>query len=312
LIQPAWKASRRAWAWSTQVHPETPGAPSALKRHLRWSATAALRRAAAEDWFDWLDQAAMKPYLAVNPRLAFRPMGAYGSIRWTWSQRVRVIRDTYTFIHAQGGFLHEAMSRVGGAILLQLALDRGQKASVRLSADSQFRKEGEISVFFELDGIPKAVSSFALSFEHGASGWIGYIGAVQGRKGGDEETIKLATKAMHGLRPKQFMVFIAQEITRSLRVKILYGVGNAIHVFRAGQHKFIKTKRDISFDYDELWQEAGGAPVEGGWFLLPGKHHRRGPEEVKPNKRSMYAKRYAMLDDLSRQIRTSLTPFPRG
>ena len=253
----------------------------------------------------------MKPYLAVNPRLAFRPMGAYGSIRWAWDRRVSVIRDTYTFIHAQGGFLHEAMSRAGGATLLQLALDRGQTAKVRLSADLQFRKEGEISVFFELDGISGPVSSFALSFEHGEAGWIGYVGAVQGRKGGDEETIKLATKAMHGLRPKQFMVFLAQEIARSLRVKILYGVGNAIHVFRAGQHKFIKTKRDITFDYDELWLEAGGTPADDGWFQLPEKHHRRGLEEVKPNKRSMYAKRYAMLDDLSRQIRTSLTPFPR-
>lgn len=307
----AWKAARRAWEWSLEVHRENPGKLSQFKRHLRWSATAALREAAAEDWFAWLDQPEMRPYLAVNPRLAFRPMGAYVSIRWGFERRAKVIRDTYAFIHAQGGLLHEAMSRPGGATLLQLPLDRGQSARVWFGSDMQFRKEGEISVFFELPGLEGAVSSFALSFERRDEGWVGFVGAVQGRKGGDEEVIKLATKAMHGLRPKQFMVFLAQEIARSLRLRALYGVGNGIHVFRAGQHKLIKTKRDITFDYDDLWMEAGAQVAEEGWYLLPGKYRRRGLDEVKPNKRSMYAKRYAMLDALSRQIRTTLTPFPR-
>lgn len=270
-----------------------------------------MRRAAAEDWFTWLDQPELKPYLATNPRLAFRPMGAYMSIKWGWERRAKVIRDTYAFIHAQGGLLHEAMTRPEGVTLLQLPLEKGLTARVWLGSDAQFRKEGEVSVFFELSGIDRSISSFAFAFERLGEGWACFVGAVQGRKGGDEETIKLATKAMHGLRPKQFMVFLAQEIARSLRVKALYGVGNGIHVFRAGQYKLIRTKRDISFDYDELWIEAGGEPAPEGWFLLPSKHRRRGLDEVKPNKRSMYNKRYAMLDALSRQIRTILTPFPR-
>ena len=68
-----------------------------------------------------------------------------------------------------------------------ISRDRGQTARVWFGSDMQFRKEGEISVFFELPGLEGAVSSFALAFERRAEGWVGYVGAVQGRKGGDEE-----------------------------------------------------------------------------------------------------------------------------
>ncbi|HET6330117.1 MAG TPA: DUF535 family protein [Holophagaceae bacterium] len=312
MIQHAWKASRRAWSRSAVLPQPDPSRLHRFKRQLRWSVTAAMRQAAAAAWFDWLDQPAMKPYLMAEPRLAFRPLGAYMSLRWNWERRAKVVRDTYAFIHAQGGPLHEAMARPEGAMLLRVPLAKELTAEVWMKPDMQFRKEGEVSVFFTLSGIDLAISSFALAFERNEDGWACYVGAVQGRKGGGEEAIKLATKAMHGLRPKQFMVFLAQEIARSLRVKALYGVGNRIHVFRAGQNKIIRTKREISFDYDELWTEAGGEPAEEGWFLVPSKPRRRGLDEVKPNKRSMYAKRYAMLDGISKQVRTVLTPFPRS
>lgn len=307
----AWKASRRAWVRSASLSQPDHSRFHRFKRQLRWALAAAIRQADAAEWFEWLDQPEMRPYVEADPRLAFRPLGAYMSIRWNWSRRAKVIRDTYAFIHAQGGPLHQAMTSPEGSVLVQLPLDKGMTVDVRFRPDPQFRKEGEISIFFSLNGIDHPISSFALAFERTGDGWICFVGAVQGRKGGGEDAIKVATKAMHGLRPKQFMVFLAQEIARSLRVKTLQGVGNGIHVFRAGQHKLIRTKRDIQFDYDELWTEAGGAPGQDGWFILPSKPRRRGLDEVKPNKKSMYAKRYAMLDEMSRQIRTVLTPFPR-
>ncbi len=311
MIPQAWKASRRAWERSARLPQPDQSRLRGFKRQLRWSVSAAVRQAAAANWFEWLEQPEMRPYLAAEPRLAFRPLGAYMSLRWNWSRRAKVIRDTYAFIHAQGGPLHEAMTRQEGVTLLQVPLEKGLVATVTIRPDMQFRKEGEISVFFTLSGIDLAISSFVLAFERVPDGWACYVGAVQGRKGGGEDIIKLATKAMHGLRPKQFMVFLAQEIARSLRVKALFGVGNSIHIFRAGQYKLIKTKREIHFDYDELWTEAGGEPADEGWFLVPSKPRLRGLDEVKPNKRSMYTKRYAMLDVISKQIRTVLTPFPR-
>ncbi|WP_243317400.1 DUF535 family protein [Geothrix paludis] len=296
--------SRKAWHYSTQAYEARPEERKKIKRHLRWAVLAVLREASVQGWFAFLDEPVVRPFVAASPRLAFRPMGTYMSRRWDWAKRFKVIRDTYIFVNAKGGAFQQAMLREEGLLLARIPLEKAGTLRLLMRADPQFRKEGEIGVFLELEGIPGAISSFAYSLEHQAAGWCCYLGALQGRKGGDEETIKLATKAMHGLRPKALMVFVAQEITRSLRVASLLGVGNGIHVARG---RLLGPGKKILFDYDDLWRESGGERQQDGWYRLPIKAPRRTAEDIKPNKRSMYTKRYQFLDDLSRQIRTVLT-----
>lgn len=302
--------SRRAWDWSVLAYEARPEERKKLKRHLRWAALAALRGEAARTWFQWLESPEIRPFVEANPRLAFRPMGSYLCVTWDWDRRQRVIRDTYAFILAQGGAFRDALLRPEGITLMQLPLGREQNGRVTLGVDPQFRKEGELAVSIEMEGFKGAISSMAISLERlPDGGWTAFVGAVQGRKAGDEETIKAATKAMHGLRPKQFLVVLAQEIARALRMKTLLGAGNRLQVFRGRWTQLGRTRREIRFDYDELWLEAGGVQDAEGWFHLPLKPHRRAVEDMKPNKRSMYAKRYEFLDRVSRQVRTALSPY---
>ncbi len=247
----------------------------------------------------------MQGFVHANPRLVFRALTSYMSVRWGLARRTKVIQDTYLLIAHRGGFLAEAMRQPEGLTLAALDLDRGQKARIRIGSDAQFRKEGEISLFLELEGVHGPITGMALSIEQ-VGGGIALIGGFQGRRGGDEETIKLATKAMHGLRPKNLMVLLAQELAQALGLSGLQGVGNRIQVFRARLNNPLVPVRNIRFDFDALWLEVGGTPQQDGWFGLPLSTPRRGPEDIKPNKRSMYAKRYALLDELSRQIRTNL------
>lgn len=307
MIRGYWQVSRRAWDWSIQAYEDKPEARRKFKRHLRWSATAAVREAASSDWFSFLDSPEIRPFVEANPRLAFRPMGSYVSSKWGWARRAKVIRETYEFIHAQGGLLAKAMADPAGMVLVRLPIGRGEEARVWLGFHSQFRKEGEISAFFELGSLEDSISSFALSLERFPGlGWTCYLGSLQGRKGGDEEAIKAATKALHGLRPKVLMLFLAQEIARALRVRELLGVGNDIQVFRS---RILGPRKKILFDYDAFWLEAGGSAAAEGWFSLPLKTHRRSDDEIKPNKRSLYAKRYALMAEISRQVKTVLCPF---
>lgn len=306
MIRGYWRVSRRAWDWSVLAYEVDPAARRKFKRHLRWSVTAAVREAASSDWFTFLDAPEIRPFVEANPRLAFHPMGGYLCSRWGWARRAKVIRETYEFVHAQGGALARAMVDPAGMVLVRLPIGRGDEARVRLGSDPQFRKEGEISAFLELKSTEGAISAFAFSLERRPGGWTCYIGSVQGRKGGDEEAIKAATKALHGLRPKMLMVYLAQEIVRSLRIGELLGVGNGIQVYRS---RIIGPRKKVLFDYDALWVEAGGRPRDDGWFVLPLKSRRRSEDEIKPNKRSMYAKRYALMAELSRQVKTVLSPF---
>ncbi len=306
------KASREAWKWSVQFHQGDSDRLHAFKRHLRWASAAAFRRGAAEDWFAFLERPEMRPFAKGNPHLAFRPLARYMSIEWDFPQRVKILQDTYEFIHAQGGGLCQSMLQERGAILARFPLGKVGEATVRFGFLGKFRKEGELVIYLESSQTEGPISYLACSLGQGVAGWTLYVGAVQGRLGGEEEVIKEITKAMHGFRPKAFMVFLAQELAQVLRVRELRGIGNAIHVFLARNEGRSSSKKRILFDYDELWQEAGGELLSDGWFNLPLRTPRRAPEEIKPNKRGMYTKRYAMMDAISRQIRTVLTPFPRG
>ena len=313
MTQGYFKASRQAWDWSVQFHRGSPDKFHSLKAHLRWAGLAAFRRQGADDWFALLERPEMRPFAEANSHLAFRPLARYLSIDWDFQKRAKVILETYEFIHAQGGTLFTSMLQPDcTSMLARFSLGKAGEATIRFGFSGKFRKEGEIVVYLETSQREGPISYLAFSLEKGPGGWILYVGAIQGRKGGEEEVTREITKAMHGLRPKAFMVFLAQEIAQALRVRELRGVGNNIHVFRARNMGPSGAKRRVVFDYDELWEEIGGESLPDGWFNLPLKALRRAPEEIKPNKRGMYTKRYAMMDTISRQIRTVLTPFPRG
>jgi uncharacterized protein VirK/YbjX len=304
LVRIHWKAAKKAWAWSLRAYP-TDSRGRKYKHHVRWATAAALRPRRSLAWFSFHDDPAMRGFAEANPRLIFRALSRYMSVRWGFSRRTKVIQDTYRFIALRGGFLAEAMRRPGGSILAQIDLDRGQRARIRLGSDAQFRKEGEISLFLELEGVAGAITGTAFSVEEG-SGWVALVGGFQGRKGGDEDTIKLATKAMHGLRPKNLMVWLLQELAQTLGIAVLHGVGNEVQVYRSRMNQPWVPTRDIRFDFDALWEEVGGVQDSDGWFRLPLQTPRRAADEIKPNKRSMYAKRYAFLDELSMQLQQRL------
>jgi uncharacterized protein VirK/YbjX len=305
LVGVYWRAAREAWHWSRHVHRLDPGRFKLFKRHLRWAAAAALRPEETLGWFSFHGESDMQGFVHANPRLIFRALSSYMSVRWGSAKRIKVIQDTYLCVTRRGGFLAEAMRDPQGRTLAHLDLDRGQKARVRIGSDGQFRKEGEICVFLELEGIVGAVSGMAFSLEENGE-WSILIGGFQGRRGGGEETIKLATKAMHGLRPKNLMVLLAQDLAHLMGASSLRGVGNQVQVFRARLNHPWVPARNIRFNFDDLWTEVGGQPREDGWFDLPLTTPRRGPEDIKPNKRSMYAKRYALLDQLQLQVRQNL------
>lgn len=305
LVRLTWNAARRAWRWSLEVHRHHSGGLRLYKRHLRWASTAAIQPNRALHWFDFFEATAMRGFVASNPRLIFRALTRYMSVRWGLERRVAVIHDTYTFIAERGGFLAEAMRRPEGGELARLDLGRGQQGRLWLGHHSQFRKEGEITLSLELEGLDGPVMALAFSLER-HPGWCLRVGGLQGRKGGDETTIKLVTKAMYGLRPKNLLVLVAQDIARGLGMDALWGVGNGIHIYRARANSALLPARDIRFDFDDLWKEAGGRLAQDGWFQLPLETPRRTPDAVPPNKRSLYAKRYALLDLVGQQVRARL------
>jgi len=127
LLPPYWRAASRAWKWSQRVYCFNSNGLSLFKRHLRWATAAALSPQEALDWFAFHDEPAIRGFSQANPRLIFRALTSYMSVRWDLARRTKVIQDTYRFLVSQGGFLEKAMQSPGGMTLAEFDLDRGQK-----------------------------------------------------------------------------------------------------------------------------------------------------------------------------------------
>lgn len=122
------------------------------------------------------------------------------------------------------------------------------------------------------------------------------IGAIQGRNTAAAlDLYKELTKATHGLRPRDLLVEICRMLCRHWGVRQLLAVRDSS---RHHRHPFFAGKEVAPQDYDAIWQDRGGVPQDADFYCLPVEADRRLDEEIKPNKRSLYRRRYRFLDEL--------------
>jgi len=257
-------------------------------------------RRSCRDWYHFLDSAPVQPFLSIYPALSLKPLKPYLSLSLDISERTRVIQDSLLLLATHWeSFQHI----IGGQNPAIATIDLGPDGMTSLCLEYNRQKEGELSLLLRMtDGRVAAMSSFA--FDRRSDGkYVMRIGRIQGVK--DHELLRSLEKAMHGLRPKSLMLFASQELAHTFDIQEIFGVSNANQVYKKKVLIPIPGLRKLSFDYDGFWREAGGTPDADGWFRLPQSLVKRTISEIKPNKRSMYNKRYAMLDNISNQIRSS-------
>ena len=268
------------------------------------------------EWFSLLENSAfIQPYLNKIPVLAFKPMRAYMSTRWNLVQRKKVIWDTYHLLERYPVFCHTLL-HTSGLVMARYHVDNfGEFSFVLCDCQHSTSKEGELMVKLINNSLKSEVFKIIFSFEQTTCGaFICYIGCIQGSGTDNREEIRAITKAMHGLRPTSLMIFVVREIINAMGIEMvsILGSSNQIHPFRKKHLIHLPFAHDISFNYDALWTEAGGVPREDGWFILPLRSDRREISEVKSKKKMLYKRRYAMMDDISKQIHEKIRGSSRS
>jgi len=274
------------------------------RKRLHSSWVALLHSKTCGKWYTSLDAAAMRPFLSIYPSLPLKPLKPYLSLDLSVDERARVIQNSLSLLASHwDSFQHILIGQKPVVATIELGAE--SKATLCLEYNAQ--KEGELTLLLRAaDGRIAAMSAFA--FDNTPDGdSVMRIARIQGVK--DHELLRGLEKTMHGLRPKSLMLFASQEVAHALNATAIYGVSNTNQVFNkkvliplAGLHK------KMPFDYDAFWIEAGGRLGPDGWFCLPLRLEKRDAAEMKPNKRSMYRKRYAMLDEVSEQMHRALNP----
>lgn len=122
------------------------------------------------------------------------------------------------------------------------------------------------------------------------------IGGIQGRN--DENILDLyrdLTKDFHGMRPRDFILEALRMFATKIGAKHIYAVAEDQKISR---HAYFRRRGSYGLVYDDIWLERGGSRVADTHFELPIAPARRPLDDIQAKKRSMYRRRYEMLDNV--------------
>lgn len=201
-------------------------------------------------------------------------------------------------------FLHQLFSDQGLDLAHIDGYNDGKRYTVKLFHIGPLAREGEFTLgFFEAD-LRLYSATFVLRTTN--DGVQILVGGFQGPNESLEsrELMSHLTKQFHGMRPFDFMIFLLQVFARFLNAQLL-GVKDK-HIIR---HCSARKKEAVFLaNYDTYWENfIVGEQKE--FYLLATERQDKPMEAISSNKRSMYKKRYSMLDSVELQMFESLRLF---
>lgn len=219
----------------------------------------------------------------------------------SWPKRTRVERllnhfDVVDSLDAPFPFsIHEKV--------VLLDLDR-LYPSLRVVLDQPrwFMREGPLVINLFVDRFRAYSLAFALHRDQDGSISM-VVGCIQGRDTHDALSLyRDLTKSLHGMRPRDFLLETLKMLGRPFSAEKLLCVCDEQ---RHHRHPYFG-KEDLPGDYNSIWQDRGGERTGDGFYSVPLCSERKDPDQIKSKKKSLYKKRYEMLDELENTIRRSL------
>lgn len=230
-------------------------------------------------------QARMRACRRRDPRLLERHLHRFVNERWHRRDRLRALHSHYRFALSRlPAPLFDAVYVEGGVPLGLLALKDGRELVLSLRPPIHKGCEGELRILLEEPG-GRTLYSIALTVIDDGRAVV--IGCLQGPSGTDaREAVRDLTRQMHGLRPKQLMLFLACALARHFGIGRVLGIANAAHPLSRRRGGLFQA------DYDAFWVEQQGvAEAESGWFSLPVDPPRKHEADVPSHHRSAFRRR---------------------
>lgn len=241
--------------------------------------------------------------LDVNPYPVEQATRAFFYQGSTFAERVRLIEEHYALLQerfTEEAFIAASRTDAGSCIIWE-GEHEGEPLRAELMFEPGQRKEGLLSLELNLGERPEHVYQIMFWLAGGPEREPSlYIGALQGpNMEGAKDIIKQLTKACHGYRTKNLILFMLQAVARSMGLRHIYAVTNA--GYYAQNH--VRRDRKLKTDFGAFWQEAGGrATADPRFYELPLTEPRKALEEVPTRKRALYRRRFAFLDAVDEEI----------
>lgn len=234
------------------------------------------------------------------PRVSHKIYRPYLCKRLACADRVHVLQTHYRHVFDAG--LGDLI-RQGASAAVPLAEFTGKSGAVfqlQLSAINDGHREGELTLKLMSQGTCIYASSFVLRELDGQPCIA--IGALQGLRSLEgAETIKRATRELHGCRPKKLMVLMVRAMGTYFGCATVLLVSNENRIAVNGRRA-----RRISSNYDETWEEMGATRRHDGNYESPCALPVQDIELLPSHKRGEARRRNALLSALSTSVTESL------
>jgi uncharacterized protein VirK/YbjX len=285
------------WAWSASRHVDP-----VLKVRLMFVA-AALRESRVSNEFATADpKSQLGRLLSEWPQTVGLLLWPYQCASWDAAERLTRVKAHLACVDAIPGLQLPPGEKL---ILLDLS-SYSPGISLVLDRAEWLTREGHLTLsLFKGD-----FRAFTLSFS--LSGYPNpelFIGGLQGRQTDDALDIyRELTKDFEGVRPRDLILEMLRIFSVKTGVRHIYAVADDHKIFR---HKYFGKKALPGLTYDDVWRDRSGVRVAETHFELPLHGSRRPIEEIAAKKRSMYRRRYEMLDQIEAAFPTDFTKVER-
>ena len=271
---------------------------SLLRERLKIRVRALLHPLQTPAWLRLLNShPAFSEYLRTCPRFLYKVYRPYVSNALDAQERLDAIRAHYQFIFRRGLGQTVARASLGPVELARAEGKSGLPYAIQLRTVDLCDREGELVLQLVQDGKPIYTVAFTVAPRAGQAALS--IGCVQGGRLDDaREAIRLATRDLHGMRPKQLMVSLVRQLAHEYGCERLHLVSNRNRVI----YKAIRRGLVLA-DYDALWEELGAVRNPSGDYemactsLAPPDL-----DSIPSKKRSEAKKRYELLCRLAEGV----------
>jgi uncharacterized protein VirK/YbjX len=286
-----------SWAWgaSEQVDPR-------LRMRLKFVAVALLERDASKQLAYAESSSPLGELLAEWPETAGALIWPYQCAAWDAATRVRRIGEHFDTVRKIPGL----KLRPDEKLVLANLSSSSPGALLVLDRPAWLSREGHLTLSLFKNEFRAFTLSFSLSrFPETEL----FIGGLQGRQSDDALAMyRDLTKDFDGMRPRDFMLEMLRMFAARIGVHRILAVADESQIFK---HAYFKRHRVPALNYNDVWHERGGERIAPTHFELPLTGVRRPLEDVPTKKRSMYRRRYEMLDKIEGMLPRELTEVER-
>ncbi len=276
---------------------------SAWVKQLLFILKARKNRVLIEEFYNRISQLGYQHIFMQEPHVLGNLVWPYIHKDWDMAQRFSSITTHYTLLKDMPKFLDVSDGSPKQIFSLNAF---SPNTSIVLDRPSWFAREGEAVLNIFQDEL--RIMSVAFSLGDYQNEIALYVGGIQGihSQAGSEKSlgiIKHLTKDFNGLRPRSFVLTVLRIIANRVGATTILAIDQT---HRHHWHPYFKSSSSIkclsNSNYDEIWKDNEGIAVGDGFYQLKTSTARKDLSEIESKKRSMYRKRFEMLDQVEQQI----------